>query len=331
MLSGRWTTPWRTAAATRRSTRTRAIRLYDERLAPWFHDDVAETWPSQRKPDPAAWKRNGASRKSSSWSDPDSLQESDRLRTETSRMLRDGFLQQNTTSEIDASCPLPKQHGMLSLLLEFRGRGCGPTVEGTPRPRTRHPRAQELAVSAVPADHSQGIGCPSTAMRACLRGACGRRRTGGRRRTWLLLTTYLQRLEGARITRPDGIRSLLKRSAGIEETGEHAFGDVEHAGEEHLRLQGRNRELVNSQSSKSIPYCLGKRQDASISEVTLLEEPFWAHPARFQEQAVELPAANPDHQLHDFLDSVSFSSSCVGSPAGTARFRPRCHGPRRSR
>ena len=32
-------------------------------------------------------------------------------------MIRDGFLQQNATSEIDASCPLAKQHGMLSLVL----------------------------------------------------------------------------------------------------------------------------------------------------------------------------------------------------------------------
>jgi len=51
---------------------------------------------------------------------PDSLQDADRLILEVSRMLRDGFLQQNATSEADASCPLEKQAGMLSLLLEFR-------------------------------------------------------------------------------------------------------------------------------------------------------------------------------------------------------------------
>jgi V/A-type H+/Na+-transporting ATPase subunit A len=50
---------------------------------------------------------------------PDSLQESDRLILEASRMIRDGFLQQNATSEIDASCPLAKQHGMLELLFRF--------------------------------------------------------------------------------------------------------------------------------------------------------------------------------------------------------------------
>jgi V/A-type H+-transporting ATPase subunit A len=50
---------------------------------------------------------------------PDSLQESDRLTLEIARMLRDSFLQQNATSEVDASCPLAKQHGMLSLLLEY--------------------------------------------------------------------------------------------------------------------------------------------------------------------------------------------------------------------
>ena len=34
-------------------------------------------------------------------------------------MLRDGFLQQNAMSEVDATCPLEKQAGMLELLLEF--------------------------------------------------------------------------------------------------------------------------------------------------------------------------------------------------------------------
>ena len=50
---------------------------------------------------------------------PDSLQESDRLILEVSRMLRDGFLQQNATSETDASCSLEKQHGMLTLFIAF--------------------------------------------------------------------------------------------------------------------------------------------------------------------------------------------------------------------
>jgi V/A-type H+-transporting ATPase subunit A len=50
---------------------------------------------------------------------PDALQDSDRLILEASRMLRDGFLQQNAMSEIDATCSLEKQSGMLELLVKF--------------------------------------------------------------------------------------------------------------------------------------------------------------------------------------------------------------------
>jgi V/A-type H+-transporting ATPase subunit A len=50
---------------------------------------------------------------------PDALQDSDRLVLEVSRMIRDGFLQQNAMSATDATCPLAKQLGMIELLLRF--------------------------------------------------------------------------------------------------------------------------------------------------------------------------------------------------------------------
>jgi V/A-type H+-transporting ATPase subunit A len=97
----------------------RSYSLYDERLAPWFRKHVGETWPSLRESLVHLLEKEAELQEVVQLVGPDSLQESDRLTLETSRMLRDGFLQQNATSEIDASCPLSKQHGMLSLLLEF--------------------------------------------------------------------------------------------------------------------------------------------------------------------------------------------------------------------
>jgi V/A-type H+/Na+-transporting ATPase subunit A len=97
----------------------RSYSLYDERLAPWFHDHVGESWPSQRESLMRLLEKEAELQEVVQLVGPDSLQESDRLILETSRMLRDGFLQQNATSEVDASCALPKQHGMLTLLLEF--------------------------------------------------------------------------------------------------------------------------------------------------------------------------------------------------------------------
>ena len=53
---------------------------------------------------------------------PDALQVADRLILEVSRMLRDGFLQQNAMSDVDATCPMSKQLGMLHLMVEFYDR-----------------------------------------------------------------------------------------------------------------------------------------------------------------------------------------------------------------
>ena len=97
----------------------RSYSLYDERLAPWFREHVGETWPALRETLVHLLEKEAELQEVVQLVGPDSLQESDRLTLETSRMLKDGFLQQNATSEIDASCTLAKQHGMLSLLLEF--------------------------------------------------------------------------------------------------------------------------------------------------------------------------------------------------------------------
>ncbi len=77
---------------------------------------------------------------------PDSLQESDRLILETSRMLRDGFLQQNATSESDASCSLEKQHGMLTLFITFHELAAAALQAKVPLDRILSmPEREELA------------------------------------------------------------------------------------------------------------------------------------------------------------------------------------------
>jgi V/A-type H+-transporting ATPase subunit A len=88
---------------------------------------------------------------------PDSLQESDRLTLETARMLRDGFLQQNATSEVDASCSLAKQHGMLTLLLEFHELAAAALRAKVPLARVLAiPEREELArLREIPADRFQ--------------------------------------------------------------------------------------------------------------------------------------------------------------------------------
>jgi V/A-type H+/Na+-transporting ATPase subunit A len=97
----------------------RSYSLFVDRLAPWFGRNVGESWMRLRARLLELLEKEAELREVVQLVGPDSLQEADRLTLEVSGMLRDGFLQQNATSEVDASCPLAKQHGMLALLLEF--------------------------------------------------------------------------------------------------------------------------------------------------------------------------------------------------------------------
>jgi V/A-type H+/Na+-transporting ATPase subunit A len=93
--------------------------LYVDRLAPWFSENVGRDWKGLRERLMGILAKEAELQEIVQLVGPDSLQEADRLTLETSRMLRDSFLQQNATSEVDASCGLAKQHGMLALLLLF--------------------------------------------------------------------------------------------------------------------------------------------------------------------------------------------------------------------
>jgi V/A-type H+/Na+-transporting ATPase subunit A len=97
--------------------------LYVDRLAPWFSENVGKDWRPLRERLMGILGKEAELQEVVQLVGPDSLQESDRLTLETSRMLRDSFLQQNATSEVDASCGLEKQHGMLGLLLLFNELG----------------------------------------------------------------------------------------------------------------------------------------------------------------------------------------------------------------
>jgi V/A-type H+-transporting ATPase subunit A len=97
----------------------RSYSLYVERLSAWFAENVGKDWPSLRDRLVRLLEKEAELQEVVQLVGPDSLQESDRLTLEVSRMLRDGFLQQNATSEIDASCSLAKSRGMLALILAF--------------------------------------------------------------------------------------------------------------------------------------------------------------------------------------------------------------------
>ena len=92
----------------------RSYTLYA--LDDWFDREVAAGWSDQR-----AWALDLLQRESSLLEivqllGTDSLAPAERVVLESGRLLREDFLQQSAFDEIDAYCPLPKQHAMLRVI-----------------------------------------------------------------------------------------------------------------------------------------------------------------------------------------------------------------------
>jgi V/A-type H+-transporting ATPase subunit A len=100
----------------------RSYSLYDQILSPWYAHHVGKTWKRLRQQLLAILGRDAELQQVVQLVGPDALQVEDRLTLDTSRMLRNGFLQQNAMSDIDATCSLAKQRGMLQLMLGFHDR-----------------------------------------------------------------------------------------------------------------------------------------------------------------------------------------------------------------
>jgi V/A-type H+-transporting ATPase subunit A len=97
----------------------RSHTLYFDALRDWFVTNVGPEWPELRERLMEILEKDAELQEIVQLVGPDALQAHDRLLLETSRMLREGFLQQNAMSDADASCPTQKQAGMLRLMLDF--------------------------------------------------------------------------------------------------------------------------------------------------------------------------------------------------------------------
>lgn len=97
----------------------RSYTLYMETLRNWFSKNVNQAWFDLRETLLEILQKDAELQEMVQLVGPDALPPQDRLVLETSRMLRDCFLQQNAMSEYDASCSVHKQHKMLEILLTF--------------------------------------------------------------------------------------------------------------------------------------------------------------------------------------------------------------------
>jgi V/A-type H+-transporting ATPase subunit A len=100
----------------------RSYTLYFETLRTWFLKNVNQTWAGLREKLLEILQKDAELQEMVQLVGPDALPPQDRLVLETSRMLRDCFLQQNAMSDYDASCSVHKQYKMLEMLLAFHSK-----------------------------------------------------------------------------------------------------------------------------------------------------------------------------------------------------------------
>ena len=97
----------------------RSYTLYYGLLKKWYEDNVSPEWTENRDKMFELIQKDTQLQEIVQLVGPDALQDEERLILEFGRMLREGYLQQNAFSPVDGTCPLKKQHLMLSTMLQF--------------------------------------------------------------------------------------------------------------------------------------------------------------------------------------------------------------------
>ena len=108
----------------------RSYSRYDTLLADWFENNAPAGWGDARAELMRVMGEDARLQEIVQLIGPDALQDSDRLLLDTSRMIREVFLQQNLLSDTVAYCPIEKQYGILNMILEFYRMGVKALSEG---------------------------------------------------------------------------------------------------------------------------------------------------------------------------------------------------------
>lgn len=93
--------------------------LYADRVGEWLNENVAEDWTALRVKAMALLQEESSLEEIVRLVGIDALSESDRLKLETARSIREDYLQQNAFHDVDTYASLNKQYKMLKLVLQF--------------------------------------------------------------------------------------------------------------------------------------------------------------------------------------------------------------------
>ena len=105
---------------------------YIEDVADWWREKVGKDWFAMRNRAMELLSEENRLSQIVKLVGPDALPFAERMVLETSRLLREGILQQNATDPVDAYSPIEKQIRMLELVLYFHDRGMNIIKRGAP-------------------------------------------------------------------------------------------------------------------------------------------------------------------------------------------------------
>jgi V/A-type H+/Na+-transporting ATPase subunit A len=94
--------------------------LYVDSVQDWWNQGVGENWRKNRDEAMALLQKESELQEIVQLVGPDALPDKERITMETTRMIREDFLQQNAFHEIDTYCPPKKQYEMLKTIILFQ-------------------------------------------------------------------------------------------------------------------------------------------------------------------------------------------------------------------
>lgn len=104
--------------------------LFTPILDGWYRKNVGEDFPEMRQRISSVLQQEASLQEVVQLVGPDALQDNERLVIETGRMLRQDFLQQNGFDPVDASASMPKNYGLMKMMLKFYDKAIDALKQG---------------------------------------------------------------------------------------------------------------------------------------------------------------------------------------------------------
>jgi len=126
--------------------------LYVNNVKGWWEKNLKEDWKALRDKTISILQRESELQEIVRLVGPDALPDRDRAVLEAARVIREDFLQQSATHEVDTYCPVEKQVKMLKLVIKFHDKCLEAVAIGAPIEKiTSVPVKEELArMKALP-------------------------------------------------------------------------------------------------------------------------------------------------------------------------------------